>query len=156
MRTIRKYSLSVIILTLLFSCGNKKTTLADFEWLQGKWTGNTDGTDFFEEWQPKNGKMMKGFGGAVVGKDTVFSEKVSIGEREDGVYYTAIVQQNSGPVSFKFTGYKNDSIIFENPAHDFPQRIIYYRLPDGGLYACVDGKNFGKYNREEFRFSKAK
>ncbi|MFL5765409.1 MAG: DUF6265 family protein [Bacteroidia bacterium] len=146
---------TIVIFSGLCSC-SKKQEWGEYTWLEGKWTGTTDGTVFFEEWQPLDGKAMHGIGGAIVGNDTVFSEQVSIEEREDGFYYIAAVQENKAPVSFKFTGYKNDSMVFENPQHDFPQRIVYFRRPDGTVYACVDGKNFGKYNREEFNLSKLK
>ncbi|MGH8854313.1 MAG: hypothetical protein ACREWI_08545 [Telluria sp.] len=33
--------------------------------------------------------------------------------------------------------------MFENPAHDFPQRIIYRRVGDTGLHARIEGKGKG-------------
>jgi hypothetical protein len=34
--------------------------------------------------------------------------------------------------------------VFENPAHDFPQRIIYRRGSEGWLYATIEGKLKGE------------
>ncbi|HLC83415.1 MAG TPA: DUF6265 family protein [Bacteroidia bacterium] len=140
---------------LSFSCGNKTVGIADFTWLQGKWMGTSEGMDFFEQWKPLQGNLLDGQGGAVSGKDTVFSEKIKIEQRGEDVFYTANVQENGGPVDFKFTGYKQDSIVFENPKHDFPQRLVYFRLPNNKLYACIDGLKAGKYSRMEFSYQKA-
>jgi hypothetical protein len=128
-----KKLVAISFILVLFSCGNKKASIEDFTWIEGKWNGTTGEMNFFEDWQPLAGKVLNGRGGAFVGTDTVFSEKVRIEEREDGVYYVATVKENSAPVDFKFTGYNKDSIVFENPAHDFPQRVIYFRGSAGKL-----------------------
>lgn len=140
----------------MISCNNKKPGISEFSWLEGKWAGTMQGTEFFEEWQAIKGNGMDGKGGAVLGEDTVFSEKIKIEQKGKDVFYTATVSENGRPVDFKFTGYKSDSIVFENPEHDFPQRVVYFRHPDGKLYACIDGKKSGAYSRLEFSFVKAK
>ena len=139
---------------LLFSCGNKKNSISDFSWLEGKWVGAADDMSFFEQWSKLQGNAMNGFGGAVSGKDTVFTEKIKIEERVDGIFYIPTVQENGGSVDFKFTGTKNDTVIFENPLHNFPQRILYLKLPNNKLYACIDGLEKGRYKRIEFSYQK--
>ena len=140
----------------LFACSDKKITISDFAWLEGKWTGAADEMAFYEEWQSIDGNSMSGKGGATSGMDTVFSEKLKMEQRGEDLFYIPSVQENGGAVDFKFTGYKNDSIVFENPQHDFPQRIVYFRLPNDKLYACIDGIEKGKYNRIAFSYQKAK
>lgn len=140
----------------LFSCATNKVIVSDFIWLEGKWTGTAEGMVFYEEWKPLQGNLLDGKGGAIENMDTVFSEKIKIEQRGEDVFYTANVAENSVPVDFKFTGYKNDSIVFENHQHDFPQRVVYFRLPDNKLYACIDGLNAGKYKRVEFSYEKTK
>lgn len=152
---MKKISLLIFCLSL-FSCSSKKVTINDFSWIEGKWNGWADGMSFYEEWNPLQGNLMDGVGGAIDNLDTVFSEKIKIEQRGEDVVYTANVAENGGAVDFKFTGYKNDSIVFENPQHDFPQRIVYFRLPDNKLYACIDGLNAGKYDRISFSYQKAK
>lgn len=145
----------LLICIFSISCGNKKVGVSDFTWLQGKWMGSSEEMEFFEQWKPLQGNLLDGQGGAVSGKDTVFSEKIKIEQRGEDIFYTANVQENGGSVDFKFTGYKQDSIVFENLKHDFPQRIVYFRLPNNHLYACIDGLNAGKYSRIEFSYQKA-
>ncbi len=153
---MKKAILFIVVISLTISCKDAKPTITDFQWLEGKWVGPAEDMDFFEEWKPLNGNVLNGIGGGTSGTDTVFSEKIKIEQRGEDIFYTATVEGNNGSVDFKFTGYKKDSIVFENPAHDFPQRVIYYRQSDNKYYACVDGKNDGEYSRIEFSLQKAK
>ncbi len=146
----------IVVCLLLISCSGNKITISDFAWLEGKWEGTSKEMSFYEEWSSINGNSMTGKGGAISGSDTVFSESIKIEQRGEEVFYIPSVKENIGAVDFKFTGYKNDSIVFENPAHDFPQRIVYFRLPNNKLYACIDGLNAGKYERIEFSYQKTK
>jgi hypothetical protein len=151
---MKKVSVLILILSsALFSC-KRSADINSFSWLAGKWIGKYDSIPVFEQWKPAEGKVMYGRGGVLSGKDTVFAEKVQIEERADGLYYVAIVG-DKGAVDFKFTKYDHDTAVFENPQHDFPQRVLYYKNPDGTFYACVDGKFKGKYVREEFNYRKA-
>lgn len=150
-----KKSLVLLFCISLFACSEKKITISDFTWIQGKWTGSSEGMSFFEDWKPLQGNLMEGRGGAISGSDTVFSEKIKIEQRGEELFYIPNVAENGGPVDFKFTGYKQDSIVFENPKHDFPQRVVYFRLPNKHLYACIDGVKAGKYSRIEFSYQKA-
>jgi hypothetical protein len=72
--------------------------------------------------------------------------------RPDGVYYVA---QPGGkpPVAFKWDGKSETEVVFENPQHDFPKRIIYSRNADGSVKARVDG-GAGSAKAEEFHYSR--
>lgn len=144
----------MIGMVALASC-KRDPGLGSFSWLAGKWVGKYDTVPIFEQWKAAEGKVMYGRGGVLSGKDTAFAEEISIEEREDGLYYVAVVKGNPGPAAFKFTGFKNDTAVFEDPAHDFPQRVLYYKNGDGTFYACIDGKFKGKYVKEEFSYKKA-
>ena len=144
------------VILMFFSCKNEKPSINDFKWLEGKWAGTSKDLNSFEEWQPLEGNLLEGVGGGMSGTDTVFSEKIKIEQRGEDIFYSVAVEGNDASVGFKFTGYKNDSIIFENPAHDFPQRVVYYRTSNDKLYACVDGKDTGVYSRIEFSYLKSK
>lgn len=145
----------LIITVSAFASCKRSADINSFSWLAGKWIGKYDSIPIFEQWKSPEDKIMHGRGGVLSGSDTVFAEKIQIEEREDGLYYVAIVKNNPGPVSFKFSGFKNDTAVFEDPTHDFPQRVLYYKNDDGTFYACVDGMFKGKYVKEEFNYKKA-
>ncbi len=43
-----------------------------------------------------------------------------------------------------------DKVVFENTAHDFPQRVIYRLLDDGGLLGRIEGEVDGKLETVDF------
>ncbi len=46
-------------------------------------------------------------------------------------YVTLTAQPNAGSsVSFQFAAYGRTEVTFDNPEHDYPQRIIYRRVGD--------------------------
>jgi hypothetical protein len=151
---MKKFSSLLMLTVIVLSSCSKKADLESFAWLEGKWVGKYDSIPIFEQWKPAEGNVMYGRGGVLSGTDTAFAENIQIEERKDGLYYVAIVG-DAGPANFKFTGYKNDTAVFEDPKHDFPQRVLYYKNADGTFYACVDGKYQGKYVKEEFNYKKA-
>lgn len=153
---MKKIIFLCFFISVFTACKQDETSIQQFGWLEGKWVGALGDNQFYEQWQSIEGNSMSGEGGEIKGMDTIFSEKIKIEQRGEELFYIPTVDQNDGPVEFKFTGLKNDSIVFENQTHDFPQRIIYYRLPGDKLYACIDGIMSGQYSRIEFSYVKSK
>ena len=46
--------------------------------------------------------------------------------------------------------------VFENPAHDFPQRILYWLDGAGALHARIEGPQDGKAVGEEWVWTRAR
>lgn len=163
--------LAGIIAISLSACGNSETEqqpvavtmapanrLDEAAWILGTWEMQApDGSGVFtEQWQRADGNMLHGTGMMVSGNDTVFSEKLQL-VNEQGVlwYIPTIGDQNGGrPVRFKEKSISANEIVFENMDHDFPQRIIYQRKGNNGLYARVEGMQSNALRKEEFSFKK--
>lgn len=80
----------------------------------------------------------------------VFSEFMRIETRGEDVYYIArIGDSKQTPTPFKLIRLEGQEAVFENPEHDFPQRIIY-RATEGGLFARIEGKDKGKDRSEDY------
>jgi hypothetical protein len=47
-------------------------------------------------------------------------------------------------------------LVFENPKHDYPQKIQYKLLKDGSLIATVSGKQNGKSSSENYPMTRKK
>jgi hypothetical protein len=126
-------------LYLLTAYGSPLTaqTLQDFAWLAG--TRSMKGNALIEErWTEPASNMMLGVSRTVRGDKVVEFEFLRIESRADGIYYVA---QPGGrpPTAFKLTRWDGTEAIFENPAHDFPKRVMYRKLPDNVVWAKVDG-----------------
>ena len=107
-----------------FECG----TPSWFHWLAGSWVQEKpNGKERHEVWTIKDNHTLTGRGLKISGTDTTLLEYLEIIISDDQVYYIPTVpDQNEGkPVSFRLVTEESNYIIFENPAHDFPQRIIY-------------------------------
>jgi hypothetical protein len=60
------------------------------------------------------------------------------------------------PVEFKAIESSATRLVFENPAHDYPQRIIYWRDGPDVLMARIEGKVGGKERSQQWRFVRVK
>ncbi len=128
---------NIIFAALLFclflsGCTPKKSP---FGWLAGTWEINrTAGGNRLEIWTLKKDGSFSAKGIRVEAKDTSLLEKIDLVMREDQYYYIATVpeQNNGNPIEFKMTKSEGSVFTFENPKHDFPQRIIYQFKPVGG------------------------
>lgn len=127
-------------------------SVASLTWMAGCWeaTGG-DGKVFFQEmWMRPDGGVMIGAGRTIAGGRAIFTENLEIREDDDGVTYWARPQDAAAAVPFKLVKLSDGAVVFENPEHDFPTRILYDRLPDGGLRARVDGPKKAKEKAQAF------
>jgi len=113
------------------------TTAPPLDWMAGNWCADSGGTAVEEVWLPPRGGVLVGLGRTYTPDRTVGFEFLRIAEVEGVQIYIA---QPGGqpPTNFARTAGGENWVRFENPQHDFPQRIEYRR--DGGnLHAEVGG-----------------
>ncbi|MBP6312331.1 MAG: hypothetical protein KA408_08700 [Flavobacteriales bacterium] len=126
--------------------------------LLGEWNDiQDDGTTVFhEQWQRTDDALFTGLGFVMSGADTVFIENLSISWDTAGAKYSArIPTQNGGDyVDFKLTAVSIDSMVFEAPEHDFPQRIAYVIQGDSVWNVVVSGTEKGIARSERFHFTR--
>lgn len=121
--------------------------LAPFAWLEGCWRGSVNQREFREHWMPLRGGLLLGMSQTVMGGKSQGYEYLRIESRPDGIYYIALPSDAKEDV-FKFVGKtvdpegdrKDEIYTFENPALEFPRRIVYRRATGGWLFAQVEGK----------------
>lgn len=124
-------------------------------WMSGSWEGTMGKASFEEHWTPAAGGTLFGVSRTIVAGKTVAFEFLRIEARADGIFYVA---QPGGrpPTDFKLTKLEGQAVVFENPQHDFPQRILYRKNADGTLDARVEGERNGKISGQDFHFRPAK
>ena len=128
-----KRLLLLLALALPLSAAHK---LAELSWMTGHWRGTSDGWAMEEVWLAPAGGMMLGLHRDAKGTKASY-EFIRIAETAEGIVYFA---QPSGkpPTPFKLTHASAGRAVFENPQHDFPQRITY-TLAKRRLCARVEG-----------------
>jgi hypothetical protein len=126
--------------------------------MEGTWQARTAKGAIYEEWKAGNANNMHGRSYKVNGSDTITLETVQLLEQENKLYYIPTVngQNNNQPVRFNLTSNADRTFIFENPAHDFPQRIIYKLIHADSMVAWIDGNINGKRKSVEFGYKRVK
>jgi hypothetical protein len=120
--------------------GAAPTDLSELSWMAGDWQTAPGGRAQVEEhWTMPAGGTMIGMGRTVVGKKTAEFEFLRIEQRGDDIFYVAHPNAQCPQTDFKLTRLTGQEVVFENPKHDFPKRIMYRKNSDGSLVATVDG-----------------
>jgi hypothetical protein len=119
--------------------------IGDLNWLTGCWQSNQPGqtTIGTERWSPLRGGMMMGVAQTVKEGSTVEFEFLRIVQDGANILYIAKPSENPTETPFKLIRLSNQEAVFENPTHDFPQRVIY-RVKGVDLAARIEGTNQGK------------
>src|SRR5262245_24603038 len=144
------------ILGMLFARESQapKPTLADLAWISGSWTGTTGGVEMEEHWTAPKGNSMIGIHRDVVKTKTAAFEFLRIEMQKDQIVYLSMPNGRSPATPFPLKEASGTRVVFENPKHDFPQRIIYWK--DGNdLRARIEGTMSGKAGSEEWRWRAA-
>lgn len=119
-------------------------------WLAGHWRSEQSGRITDEVWLAPAQGLMTGMS-RTHGGARPFFEFLRIEQRGDALYYLA--QPRGGAATeFRAVQADGDTVAFENPAHDFPQRIVYERRADGGLAALIEGDADGKHRVERWNY----
>jgi len=166
MKTKNTFLPVAAIALLTVSCNEKKTdtvaetktekhyeNLENASWLIGKWGNTTPEGALSEFWEKKNDSTYHGESYFVVGgKDTVFSESIELIEANGKLAYIVTMpsQNNEKPVRFDLTSGDGSNMVFENPAHDFPNKITYKKVSKDSLVAEIHGMQNGKAASETF------
>lgn len=114
------------------------SSLQDLGWLAGYWTAETEESLTEELWLPPKGGVMLGLHRDLFPSGKMFFEYLRIEETADGIVYQASPRGNV-PTPFPLKESDTQRVVFENPAHDFPQRIIYWGEGSDLLHARVEG-----------------
>jgi hypothetical protein len=87
---------------------------------------------------------------------TTFTEYMQVVEEDGALVMKVQLRLAAKMTAFKPTSLANNEAVFSNPEHDFPQRIMYRREPDGSLFARVEGNLNGKPAHEHFPMKQAR
>ena len=132
----------------------QELTIDRVGWLQGCWRSNTGPTTVEEQWMAPRGGSVLGMGRTVRAGRTADYELVLISEMNGRLAYKAH-PAGQPSATFVSTMASDTSIVFENPEHDFPQRVGYRRDGADGLQAWIEGQANGKPRRVDFSYQRA-
>jgi len=129
-------------------------TIDDLAWLSGCWAAANQEPGSGEQWMPPAGGTMLGVSRSVHDGKTVAFEFIRIAEQDDGKLVFIASPSGQKAASFSMTGIGDREVIFENPDHDFPQRIIYQLISDQDLLGRIEGTIDGAEKGVDFPMKK--
>ncbi len=133
--------------------GGGKASIESLAWMAGTWRGEVEGVVMEEHWMEPRGGMMPGLHRDARPGGKASFEYLRIEEGTEGLVYEAS-PQGSPATPFPLKALEPRKVVFENPEHDFPQRILYWLDAGGALNARVEDLAGGK--GMEWRWERAK
>jgi hypothetical protein len=125
-------------------------SVEDLAWLSGCWATVGGEAGSGEQWTVPAGKTMFGVSRTVRNSKTVAYEFVQIRETEAGGIEFIAMPSGQTMATFLLARLSETEVVFENLAHDFPQRIIYRLQADGFLTGRIEGEINGEAKAVDF------
>ena len=124
--------------------------------MKGCWSLNRDNRETTEHWLKPAGGTMLGISRTVANGKTVEFEFIQIRQDEKGDIFFIAKPSGQPEATFKMIKGSANEVIFENPRHDFPQRVIYRLQGDGSLLGRIEGVSKGKEKSVDFPMTRAR
>ncbi|MFV8392631.1 DUF6265 family protein [Flavobacterium sp. LB2P6] len=152
----------ILLLLVIVSCknydSNKNEKIKAASWLLGNWENKSADGNLSETWKKVNDSTFQAESYFIKEKDTLHFETITLQQKGEELTYNAAVkgQNNDKLVSFKLTTATDKQLVFENPKHDYPQKISYTQITPENLAAKITGIQQGKPSSEQFSMKKIK
>ena len=144
----------VIPLLLVAAAPAAAQDVQSLSWLAGCWISTPGDRVVEEQWMPPRGDSMVGMSRSSRRDSLRGHELVVIRSGPSGLVYRAYP---SGQASAEFPLLETapGRVVFEDPQHDFPQRIGYRLARPDSLLAWIEGSMDGAMRRIEFPYGRA-
>jgi len=128
--------------------------MSDHQWLVGCWERARPNGRLVESWTaPQNG-VMTGVGMSIRDTTRRVNERLRLFYRGDTLIYEASPARQP-MTEFKSTKISADELVFEDPTHDFPQKISYRRIGADSLFARIEGDKAGQRPPIDYPYKRA-
>jgi hypothetical protein len=107
-------------------------------WLSGCWEMRVGDRSTMEMWMPPAGGTMMGASRTTRGGVVREYEQLRLHTSGDTLIYSAL-PSGQKLADFKSTTISATSLVFENPTHDFPKKVVYRRVGADSVVARVEG-----------------
>ncbi len=162
---LQKTTLILLLIATLSSCkksdtdqaaDNEKGQIKMARWFLGEWENKSAEGTLVENWKKANDSTYYGQSYFIKNKDTLHFETITLQQNGEELFYNAKVigQNEDKSVRFKMTNSSENQLVFENPNHDYPQKISYTKKSNDSLVAEISGVQLGKPSSEKFLMKK--
>lgn len=156
LRTALMSAAAVLLLTFASaSLSGAEPSLSRLSWLAGCWRAADAEPGSGEHWTNGEGGVMLGVGRTIRGGKLLSYEFMRIGPGDDGKLAFIADPSGQSRTVFPVIRLTDSEVVFENPSHDFPQRVSYRSNPDGSLHARIEGISQGRQRSIDFPMLRA-
>jgi len=157
MKLLRFITIALLVVPSLAGGGKEPVSISpgSINWLLNNWQGTFDGSNISETWKQVNDELYIGQGfvyGGFGSADTFVREDLRIQKIANYWAFIPVINEQP-PVLFTLVSHENNTLIFENKEHDFPQRVCY-AYEDGKLHAWIEGQKGKKTVKEDYWYEK--
>lgn len=136
------------------ACASPQADVAALAWLAGQWRETRGEVTTTETWSRDESGALSGVGETVRAGRPPRVERMSITAGPAGATFTALIPGQPPTPFVRLPGPAGDAV-FENRAHDFPQRVIYRRC-GADLCARIEGTIAGAPKSQDWRYVRVK
>jgi hypothetical protein len=123
-------------------------------WMSGCWIQERANGQVEEHWMAPRGGIMLGMSRTLrEGKLRGF-EHMRIAPGPEGRLAYVAKPSGQAETAFPLREITTDSVVFEEPAHDFPQRILYRRADANTLVARIEGQINGQSRAVDYPYKR--
>jgi hypothetical protein len=154
---MKKLLFTSALITLTCCLFAQKPSLKHFQFLVGKWELKTNKGKIIERWQQHTDSLTATSHRFDAAGDSVLTETIVLKHAKGHWYFsvTGYEKNNLGTTDFKLIDNQQNTFVFENKQHDFPQRIVYENKGNDMLLAWIEGNINGKTHKIEFPYRRA-
>jgi Tol biopolymer transport system component len=132
------FRVSALLAVLPLAIGAQSSPLARANWLAGCWELRAPNRVTLEMWMPALGDLMLGSSRTTLGARTSEFEMLRLKVEGDKLHYIAM-PNGKNETAFPSIELSDTLLVFENTAHDFPQKILYRRRGADSIIARIEG-----------------
>ena len=151
--TLQAGLMALIALMALGLDQASKPRIEALEWMSGCWTLASTQATIDEQWMRPAGGTMLGMSRTVRGGKTTEYEFLQIRETTNGLEYVA-KPLGQTEATFPVKTIEASAVVFENLAHDFPQRIIYRKTGENTATARIEGTRSGQLRGIDYPYQR--
>lgn len=150
---MKRLLIAGMAMLLMAQASPPQARIDDLAWLSGQWEALRGESRTEESWSSPRGGMMLGYSRAGRGDAVREFEFLRIGAGPDGALAYFAQPGGRPPVAFRLVRHDASSATFENPTHDYPQRIRYQRFGNSlvATISSIDGSGERSWNYRSVR-----
>ena len=157
---MKKIAVILILISTQISCkkSNEASKIMGSDWLLGKWGNKSGNGNLLEIWTKTNDSLFIGESYFIKEKDTLHAEKMELKQKGENLLYISTIkgQDHDKPLIYNHNTEIVKQLVFENPANDYPKKIIYSPISTDRILIQISGIQEGKSSSTKYSLKKMK